>query len=480
MPQISGGMENIMNLIRNMMKDKAFLSKTLAITVPIALQNLLNNVLNMVDTLMIGRLGETTVAAVGLANKVFFVFSLLMFGICSGSGILAAQYYGKREMVNIRRVLRMSLMIGVGASFLFVIAGLFFPSFVMRIFTPSEETIAIGVTYLIFIAISYPLTAITNCYVAILRSMNYVKLPVAITSISIVVNVFFNYGLIFGKLGMPQLGVAGAAIATLLARVVEVSALLIAVHMHKAGDGGVGDFVHTKYVKAKENGTAFLHRAFVMKYLNTATPVIANEFMWGLGVTMYSLVYGRMGDAAMAAITITGTVEQVALVFFFGICSAAAVILGNEMGADQLKRAEEHAKYYMVLLLGMTLIGAALTLLVKGPVIAIFEMSDTVNHYIHLCITAFALYMPIRMLNCLIIVAILRSGGDTKAALFLDVTSVWFIGIPMAVLGGLILGLPIYLVYAMIMIEEFYKLVLGFLRYRKKKWLRNIVAEGSE
>ncbi|MDF2486719.1 MAG: hypothetical protein K0R46_2887 [Herbinix sp.] len=466
-----------MGLIKNMLKDKAFLSKTLAITIPIALQNMLNNVLNLMDTLMIGRLGVTTVAAVGLANKVFFVFTLLMFGICSGSGILASQYYGKREIVNIQRVLKMSLIIGVGASFLFVISGVFFPEAVMRIFTTSDETIKIGATYLIIIAFSYPLTAVTNCYVAVLRSMNYVKLPVVITSIAIVVNVVFNYGLIFGKLGMPELGVAGAAIATLLARIVEVSALLIVVYSHKAGDGGVGDFVHTKYNKIKENGVAFLHRAFVNKYLNTAAPVIANEFMWGLGVTMYSLVYGRMGVDATAAITITGTVEQVALVFFFGMCSAAAVILGNEMGADDLKRAEQHAKYYMVLLFGITLIGAAVTIIVKEPVIMIFKMPDTVNNYIRLCITAFALYMPIRMLNCLIIVAILRSGGDTKAALFLDVSSVWLIGIPMAVLGGLVLHLPIYLVYIMITTEEIYKFIFGMLRYRKKKWLKNIVAD---
>lgn len=465
-----------MRLIQDMLKDRAFLSKTFAITVPIALQNLLNNVLNLVDTLMIGRLGETTVAAVGLANKVFFVFSLLMFGICSGSGILASQYYGKRELVNIQRVLKMSLMIGVGASFLFVIPGVFFPEVVMRIFTPSQDTIKIGAAYLAVIAISYPLTAVTNCYVAVLRSMNYVKLPVIITSISILVNVVFNYGLIFGELGMPKLGVAGAAIATLLARIVEVSSLLIIVYLHKAGDGGVGDFVHTKYVKAMENGVAFLHRSFVNKYLGTASPVIANEFMWGLGVTMYSLVYGRMGDSAMAAITITGTVEQVALVFFFGICNAAAVILGNEMGADKLEDAEKHAKYYMVLLLGLSVIGAVVTLIIKEPVIGIFDMSPAVNQYIRFCIIVFALYTPVRMLNCLIIVAILRSGGDTKAALFLDVSSVWLIGIPMAVLGGLVLHLPIYIVYAMITMEEIYKLIFGMLRYRKKKWLKNIVA----
>ena len=465
-----------MTLVKNMLKDKAFLSKTFAITIPIALQNLLNNVLNLVDTLMIGRLGETTVGAVGLANKVFFVFSLLMFGICSGSGILASQYYGKREMVNIRRVLKISLMIGVGASFLFVIPGIFFPKVVMRIFTPSEDMIQIGAIYLGIIAISYPLTAVTNCFVAVLRSMNYVRLPVAITSIAIVVNVFFNYSLIFGKFGLPEWGVAGAAVATLLARVVEVGALLIIVYLHKAGDGGVGDFIHMKYDKAKENGLAFLHRTFVNKYLSTAAPVIANEFMWGLGVTLYSLVYGRMGDAATAAITITGTVEQVALVIFFGICNAAAVILGNEMGADRLDRAERYAKYYIVLLSCLSVIGAIIVVLVKEPVIAIFEMPEMVNYYIRLCIITFAVYTPVRMVNCLIIVAILRSGGDTKAALFLDVSSVWFIGLPMAVLGGLVFQLPIYIVYAMITIEEVYKLTFGYLRYRKKKWLKNIVA----
>ena len=465
-----------MTLIKSMIKDKAFLSKTFAITIPIALQNLLNNVLNLVDTLMIGRLGETTVASVGLANKVFFVFALLMFGICSGSGILAAQYYGKRELVNIQRVLKMSLMIGVGASLLFVVPGIFFPELVMRIFTPSEEMIKTGAVYLGIIAISYPLTAVTNCYVAVLRSMNYVKLPVAISSIAIAVNVVLNYGLIFGKLGLPELGVAGAAIATVIARVVEVCALLVIVYLHKAGDGGVGDFVHTKYEKAKENGIAFLHRSFVLKYLGTAAPVIANEFMWGLGVTMYSLVYGRMGDSAMAAITITGTVEQVALVIFFGICNAASVILGNEMGADRLDRAERYAKYYLVLLFGLSVIGAIVVVLVKEPVIGIFSMPETVNSYIRWCIIAFAIFTPIRMLNCLIVVAILRSGGDTKVALFLDVSSVWLIGIPMAVLGGLVLHLPIYIVYAMISVEEIYKLILGLMRYRKKKWLKNIVA----
>ncbi len=465
-----------MNHLQLILKDKTFIKKTLAITIPIALQNLLNSGVNLVDTLMIGQLGETSVAAVGLANKLFFVFALLMFGICSGSGILAAQYYGKRDMIGIRRVLRMSLVIGVGASFLFVIPALFAPKFVMSIFIPQKTTIAIGAAYLAVIAFSYPLTAVSNSFISILRSMNYVKLPVVITTISIFVNVVLNYGLIYGNFGMPEMGVAGAALATVIARVVEFCTLLFIVYRHKAGDDGVGDFIHAKYDKEKENGEPFISKLFVQKYLQTAAPVIANEFMWGLGVTMYSLVYGRMGDAATAAITITSNVEQVSLVIFFGICHAAAVVLGNELGANNLKKAEEYAKNYMILQFLLSIVGAVIIFFSKEIIVLMFPVSDLVENYIRLNITVFAAYVPIRMLNTLIIVAILRSGGDTKAALFLDVSSVWLIGIPMAVLGGLVFKLPIYMVYAMIMIEEVYKVILGYIRYRKKKWLCNIVA----
>ncbi len=462
-----------MKIIQRILNDKSFLKKTFAITVPVALQNLLSNVLNMIDTIMIGQLGDDFVGAVGLANKVFFVFSLLMFGICSGSAILASQYYGNRDLLGIKRVLRMSLMIGVGGSFIFVLSGIFFPEQVMSILTIHQNQVEIGAIFLGIIAFSYPLTAVTNCFVAILRSMNYVKLPVIITSIAIVINVVLNYVFIFGHFGMPAMGVAGSALATLIARIIEVILLLIAVYRHKVGDGGVGDFIHQKYTK--ENGVPFLNKPFVHKYFYTAAPVIANEFMWGLGVTMYSLVYGRMPAEATNAITITSTVEQLAMVFFFGICHAAAVVLGNELGANELEKAEEHAKNYMVMMFGLSIIGAILAFLLKGAIISLYPVSEVVADYVRLSLTVFAIYMPVRMLNALIIVAILRSGGDTKAALFLDVTGVWFIGIPMAILGGLVLQLPIYFVYAMILIEEVYKAVLGYHRYRKKKWLRNIV-----
>lgn len=464
-----------MNRFKIIWNDKSFLRRTFAITIPIVLQNLFNNLVNLVDTLMIGQLGETSIAAVGLANKLFFVFTLLIYGVSSGSSVLSSQYFGKREFINIKRVLRLSLFIGIVGSLLFAIPGIFAPKFIMSIFTPLEGTISEGAKYLIIIAFSYPLTAITMIYTSILRSMNYVKLPVVITSIAILVNVFLNYGLIYGNMGFPALGVAGAALATLISRIVETSLLLILVYRHKPGDGKLGDFVHMKVDRAKEKGLAFIDKLFLKKYFNTAAPVIANDFMWGLGVTMYSLVYGRMGDAATAAITITNTVEQLSLVFFFGICYAAAVLLGNELGSDRLEQAEEHAKNYMAMMLALSLLGALVVFLLRNPVASMFDVSDEVIRYVKLCITVFAIYMPFKMVSTLLIIAILRSGGDTKATLIIDMTSVWLIGIPMALLGGLVFKFPIHVVYAMILIEEIYKLVFGFIRYKKKKWLKNIV-----
>lgn len=451
--------------------DKNFIRKTIAITLPIALQNLLNNVLNLIDTLMIGKLGEAEIAGVGLSNKVFFVFTLLIFGVCSGSAILASQYWGKREVSNIKRVFRLELILSVIGSLIFMIPAILFPNQVMRIFTPDPNMIAVGANYLRIVAISYPIAAITFSYVVTLRSMNVVKPSVIITSVAIGVNVFLNYALIFGNFGFPELGVAGGALATLIARIVEMVTLLIMVYTAKVGDDGMGDFAKTKM----EKGHSLFDKAFLSKFFSTASPVIGNEFAWGLGVTMYSLVYGRMGENATAAITITQTVEQLVLVFFMGMSSAAAIILGNELGSGQLDTAERYAKNYLVLDIVLGISVAILTILLRKPIISVFKVSALVASYINLCLLVFSFFIPIKVINTLIIVSILRSGGDTKFGLGLDIASVWCIGIPMAIIGGLVFKLPIYYVYAMIFVEEAFKLVMASRRYKKKIWLRNIV-----
>ncbi len=266
--------------------------KAVVIALPVALQGFLNTVVNLVDTVMIGTLGESTISAVGLANKVFFVFSLLVFGCCSGVGVLASQFSGNRDTKNIKKVMGLALLIGLVSSAFFVIPSLLCPNLVMSIFTNSEGTIAIGAKYLVIAALSYPFTAVSNVLVAMLRSVGKAKIPVATSLLTILINVVLNYVLIFGKFGAPALGAEGAALATLVARICEMLILIVIIYLRKM------------VIAAKPKELFGYSKKLLVEFFRTAAPVIANEFMWGLGVTIYSVAYGRMGDEAVAAITV--------------------------------------------------------------------------------------------------------------------------------------------------------------------------------
>lgn len=458
-------MKSILEDTKIMLTDRQFLSKAARIACPVALQGMLNTIVNMVDTMMIGSLGATSIAAVGLANKVFFVMSLLIFGIVSGSGVLAAQYWGSGDIRNIRKVLGLALFLAEGAAVLFFLPAVFCPELMMRIFTTGADTIRIGARYLTLVAFSYPFIALSNTYVAMLRAVNRVKAPVIISACAILINIFFNYTFIFGHFGAPAMGVTGAALATLIARVVEASALLCVVYIGKSP------------IACRMKEMFGYSKAFVVQFAATASPVIANEFVWGLGVTMYSLAYGRMGDNAVAAITVATTIQDIATVLFQGLSAATAVILGNEMGAGKLERAERYAKNFLILQFLITVAAAIGCVLLRWNIIGIYSISEEVAKDVSRCLIVFALFMPFKMFNYVNIVGVLRSGGDTKVCLFLDCSGVWFIGIPMAFLGGLFFKQPIYIVYAMVSLEEVYKTVLSYIRYRQKKWLRNLAAE---
>lgn len=460
-------MKQILTDTREMFRDITFLKKAMTIALPVAMQGMLNTVVNLVDNLMIGSLGSTAIASVGLANKVFFVFTLLVFGVVSGSGVLAAQYWGNQDVKNIRKVLGVALMISLAGAFLFLIPARLNPRMMMRIFTTSDASIQMGAAYLAVAAISYPCTAISNTYVAMLRAVNRVKAPVVISCITILVNIVFNYILIYGKLGAPAFGVVGAAAATLIARIVEVILILSVVYIGKTPLA-----CHFREMFGYS-------REFLSQFFRTAAPVICNEFIWGLGTTIYSMAYGRMGDEAVAAITIATTIQDIAVVLFQGLSAATAVILGNEMGAGKLKRAEKYAVYFFILQFILTVLSAVFVVLIRWKVIALYQpgISDEVAMSVSRCLIVFALFTPFKMFNYINVVGVLRSGGDTLMCLFIDTSGVWCIGIPLAFIGGLVLEQPIHIVYGMVMLEEVYKAAVGYWRYRQKKWLRNLALE---
>lgn len=457
--------KNRVILVREMFGCEDYMSKLVAIAIPSALYMMMNMFVNLVDTVMIGRLGETAIASVGLANKLFFVFVLINFGVSSGSGILAAQFFGHGDIQNLRKVMGLALNIALFNGIAFSLIGTFYPEFVMGIFSTNPDTIALGAKYLQIVCFSYPLVAVNGVYVSTLRSTGEVKIPLIVTSTAIVVNVVFNYLLIFGVFGFPRLGAEGAALATLIARIVEVILIVVIVYMKK----------HVLACKISE--LYGYSRELIQQFLIRALPVIGNEFMWGLGTTLYSVAYGRMGNEAVSAITIAATLQDMTTVLLSGIASSTVVILGNELGANKLENARKYARYSIhVAVLASMIIMVILTAL-KHLFLNLYDVSPQVKVATIACITVFTFVVPFKSIAWVNIVGILRSGGDTIACLFLDTSGVWFIGVPLAFLAGLVWKLPIYWVFACVSTEEVYKVVLGYIRYRQEKWVKNLAVE---
>ena len=454
-----------MGLIKEVFRDKSFLKRTWAILLPVTVQTMLNMITNMVDTVMIGSLGEIPIGAVGLANKVFFVVTLMIFGVGSGMGLLAAQYWGNNDIKNIRRVTGIGLTITLIMSVIITVFCMVSPVSVMKIFTDSEALAQEGARYLRIACLTYPILAITVTFNDSLRSMGVVKPAVYVSAIAIVVNVFFNYVLIFGNLGMPALGVEGAAIATLIARISELVIGLYIIRRIKAPI-----YCNPKYLFNFD-------RALLKQFFVNALPVCFNELFWGLGITMYSLVYGRMGENVAAIMTIVGTYTDIEIVGINGLASATVIMLGNELGAGELETADRHSKYFLVLSVITGALLMFITFVVAKPFTTLYSVSAESVNSIIICLFIFAFTLIPRCVNNIIIVGILRSGGDSIVCAMLDLMPLWFVAVPLVFFTGLVLKLPITYVYACIHTDEIIKFVLGLIRYSKKKWLKNLALE---
>jgi putative MATE family efflux protein len=443
--------------------DREFYKRLFNIALPIAAQNLVASSLNMVDTIMIGDLGETPIAAVGLANQLFFLFTLFLFGVNSGSAIFTAQFWGKRDIKNIRKVLGIGLGTALAAALVFTVLAVFMPRQVMALYSADPEVIRLGGEYLKIIGFSYIMTAVTFSYAFVLRGTEQAKLPMLLSIVALLSNTVFNYMLIFGHFGFPAMGVRGAAIATVAARLLEVILMLFFVYKRRlVPAAGIREM------------TAFSWD-FVQKFYRTTLPVILNESLWALGTSIYSMVYGRIGTGAVAAVNISGTVEKIAMVLFFGIANASAVMIGNRIGAGEEKKAYEYAKRFLTLgpLLGVVM---GLILIVSGRyILMLFNISAEAYNSAGWILIILGCIMPMRIFNLINVVGVLRSGGDTKFSLFLDTFGVWFIGIPFAFAGGILLRLPIYIVILLVSLEEVFKIILGFRRFITGRWVNNLI-----
>lgn len=444
-------------------KDKAFLKSMIAIAVPIALQNLIMSSLNMVDTLMISSLGQASISAVGLANQVFFFYILISFGINSGSSIFISQYWGREDVKSIRKVLGLALSISTVVGVIFTIAGFFFPQFIMKIFIQDPEVVKLGSDYLRIVSLSYLITAISFAYSVALRSTGRPGIPLQVSIISFIVNTFFNYILIFGKLGISPMGVKGAAIGTLIARIVEIGFILYSVYRNPGP------------LAATFKELVDWDKSFIKRYLNTTYPVILNEGFWSLGQIMYSIAYARIGVEATAAVQIVTTIQNVFFVIVRGLANASTVMIGNKIGADEKEEAYNYAIMFLSmatlsgLFLGMTMaITPDLTLsLFRNLDPGLYEVARKM-------LVIMGLIFVIRTFNATVIVGVLRGGGDTTYSMYLEMGAVWLVGVPLAFIGALLFKLPVYWVMALISLEEVVKAIIALPRVLSKKWIKDL------
>lgn len=452
----------IKHLFLKTFRDKKFLKAASSIAVPVTLQLILTTVTNMVDTMMIGTLGTATISAVGLANKFFYVFALLIFGVHSGTGLLMAQFFGNEDHYHIRKTFGIGLIINLTAAFGYLFAARLAPGTVMSIFTDSSEAISIGIRYLSIVCFCYPLFALTSLMSSFLRSTKQVRIPVIASSVSIVTNISLNYCLIFGKFGFPELGVEGAAIATVIARLAECTILAYFC------------FIRGTVLPGKISDFFGWTKAFLSNFASHSLPVIFNEMVWGLGTTLYFVAYGRLGDDAVAAITVSNTITDILTTTGNGLSSATCVLLGNELGAGHLEKADDYSEKLLVTGFTAGCILAVLMFLLRYPVLSLFSVTDEVRRLAASCIAVFTSILPCIFMNLIIIVGVLRAGGDTRMCFIIDTAGVWLWAVPMAFLGCLVWKLPIYAVYALVLTEEIIKTATGLLRYRQKVWLRNL------
>ncbi|MBI3160934.1 MAG: MATE family efflux transporter [Chloroflexi bacterium] len=445
-------------------RDREYMDNMRRIALPIMLQQLTFAALNMLGVMFVGQKGETSVAAVALAGQIAFMVNLVHFGVISGAAMFTAQFWGKQDIPNLRRVLGLCLMFALLTSAIFFSIGQFAPEWFLRIYSKDAEVIRLGADYVRVFSWTFIFMGISASYIFVMRSTGNVKMPTVVGVSILLLNTVLSYGLIFGRLGLPELGIQGAAIAAVIARALECGVILILTYWFKLP------------VAASIRELTDFDLVFAGRVIKPMLPVILNELFWSLGITTYSAIYGRMGTDAIAAINIVGSIEQMAFVIFIGIANATSVLVGNRIGAGREDEAFEYAGHSLWLgITGGILMGLMLQL-VKTPVLSLFNVSaDVIQNAGHV-INIVSIFLWVRVNNMTIVVGILRAGGDTKFSMILDGFIIWIVGVPLAALGAYVFHLPVYFVYLCAMGEETTKWILGIWRYRSRKWINNLAS----
>ncbi len=438
---------------------------------PIALQNLLDAAVNSADVIMLSFVSQSALAASSLAGQIAFILGNLTYGLSSGAAVLSAQYFGKGDRRAVERVLGIAIRVGLLVSLLFGLAAMFAPEMLMRIFTDDAALINDGILYLRAVSPSYVLGAIASTYLAVMRSVGRVKMSAAVHSSAVVMNVVLNTCFIFGVGPFPELGIVGVALATSITRLIEVAVCLV-------------DSSRCRIIRLRVKDLLSRGGELMRDFIKFSVPAAANDIIWGLAFSVYSIILGHLSSDIVAANSVATVVRNLSGAFCFGAASSAAIILGNTLGENKLEEARVYASRFMKIAFWSALAGGAAVLACRPLILDFMHLyvtvTDVVKHELNLMLYINSYYIMGMSLNTMMVCGVFRSGGDVKFGLACDTIAMWGYAVPMGLFCAFVLKLPEMWVYFILCLDEFVKMPAFYTHYRGRKWLRNITREQTE
>ena len=442
--------------------DRSFWAVALPLVIPIALQNLLMTSFRLVDTLMVGRLGDVSIAAVGLAGWASFLVELLAFGMSSGAAVFVAQYHGANNKDGILRTYGMMLSFMIPLGLLFTVGVGLYPEFVMRLFTDDPLLIGEGVKYLKFACVSYLSLTVNLAITTILRCTEQVKIPMITSGIAAGLNAILNYIFIFGEFGLPAMGVAGAGLATAISSLINPIMMLII------------SFAKKNIIIAPLS-KIFALKGFYKSFWSRAMPVLLNEFFWSVSVLGINMVLGRMGTDNYAALTVERTIEGLVFVFFVGICNACNILVGKSIGSGNIEQGKMYARRFITFAPMMGLVLGLVIVSLRYPLVGLFDLSESAKHTARVLLVIFAVDAAVRYIPYIEVVGIFRAGGETRFGLLTDVISQYVFILPTVVLCGLVWKLPFITTYILMLVaDDVSKLIITIPYYKTMRWIKPI------
>lgn len=450
-------------------RESNFYRSLARLATPMILQNIITTSLGFIDTFMVGLLGNAEMAAVTAANVPIFIIQVVIFGFQSGMTVLISQYWGRNDTDNINRCMGVALYAAVGFSSLLAMITFFFPAQVLSLITPNPTLVALGTDYIRIVGFSYIFNAISSIYAGLHRSTEFPAFGTSLFAVSMCANTILNYALIFGKFGAPAMGITGAAVATLLSRVLEFLVALVFA-------------IFSRRIPLRPACILRPGRMILRSFIKYSSPVVCNEAMWSIGTSMLTVIMGHMANSQdmLAAHSLIGTVDKLSTVVCFGVSGSAAIMVGKEIGMGRSKERVYSVGWTLLivsLLIGALVMGILLILLpvfFQPVLFPLFDLSVGATEAATCMTLIYALFMPMRAFDITNITGVLRAGGDAKTATIIDITPLWLVAIPLMALTALVLDAPVFVVCLAMQAENLCKCPLGILRIRSRKWITDI------